>query len=339
VSAILLKKNHDKNEDFYPIKNSFMQNAKFFDDDVINQNTYDYKCRISYNNGKYRDVGLTTVKFVSKINQNDVKLKINNLKYDEISNNVTFDIDLQSQNSDQNLLKKILEQQGLLSYFNNEINLDREKLEDLIAFRIKRINLKSGVVDTFSVTNKKNFSDLESSANDNFEKLQPGIYYKYVVDALIRTPASTIKNLKLTGSFNNKTYYFDSNKFLHPLALNYGIIGSNDAINNRYAETFMEFGEIGLTTNSEIKIPSMAENLQLLNFKVENIDSDHEAISWDINGNINEIEHFLIIRNCSGIKSIVARATPITNSIYLILKIENIVKKEIRNYSVFMVKK
>lgn len=328
---------HEQKYEF--VGNSLAEFNNLIDSGVINEHSYEYVCRVNYSSGQQRDVGRKIIKFVKQISSAETKLSIENLKLDRTLNDVQFDIVMQRQNSDQNLLKKILEDQGLLSYFNDEIFEDRTKLEDLLAFRIQRINIKNGNVDSFRVTNNKRFSDLELRSNDNIPPPEEDTRYKYVVDGLFRIPISAIPNLKLSGSVNGQTYLYSPNKYFHPLALKYGIFGDDNSIKFRYAENFMEFGDIGLSTTIDVATSQSANTIQVQNVKTMIIDDHNELISCDVTGPLELIDHFLVIRTCSGTKSIVGRAIPVDGSINTVAELTPDVSLEPRSYSLIAVKK
>jgi hypothetical protein len=341
VSINIMKRDITRHDQTYQFIGSSIVGANnILDKDVINEHVYEYVCRVNYDSGQYKDVGRKVIKFIKQIfASSQTKITINNVKLDQSINDVKFDISVQRQNSDQNLLKKILEDQGLLSYFNSEIAEDRTKLEDLLAFRISRIDMQTGVIDKFNVTNNRQFSDFDLRSNANISPPKAGMHYKYVVDALFRIPISTIPNLVLTGSIAGQQYFYNPSKYFHPLALKYGIFGDENSVKLRYAENFMEFGDIGLSANVDVTTAQNPSLVQLENLNVQFIDDLHEAVSCNVNGPLDLVDHFLIIRSCSGVKSIVGRATPIEGSINAIVEVSVDVAREPRNYSIIMVKK
>lgn len=341
VSLNVFRRNLTKKEKkFTQVGQALFDSNNLIDDGVIDDHTYEYICRLNYVTGQSKESGRTIHKFVrSAFSQKQVKLSIKNLEIDQSSNDVRFELMLEKFDSDENLLKKMLLDQNLSSYFNDEIFGDRTKLEDLLAFRISRIDMASGRIERFSISNDSKFSDLRSRKKDNIPPPISGRFYKYVVDALLRTPVSTVNNLFLTASVNGEDYVYSPQKYQHPLNLKKGIFGTPEAIKARYAENFMEFGEVGISSNIDVITNSKENIVNIINVKVEKIDDHHENVSFDIDGPIEYIDHFLIVCSCSGSKRVVGRATPFDQTVNAIIEIKPSTELEPRKYFIVLVKK
>lgn len=275
------------------------------DSNVFPNNVYHYSTKLIYASGTSDLVGGPIIEYVKQV-QNKVDIKIKNVKIDKSDTpNVQFDIDSTVIDSNIDSIKSMMKQQDMLEIFSKDVSLEREFLKSLIAHNIQRINLTTGARENFGVITSTTFSDSDLRTNQSIEPLKLGNKYRYEVSVLLRSPETMFETfikskIDLT---TKKTYNFKPSKFLHPIAVNLGILTTQQGLKLNYSKDEMSHGVVGSTEIFEVTFES--DSTLVKEAIVSNLGKNIHVITWKIQGDINNIDHFLISRENNGIKTLI----------------------------------
>lgn len=295
ISSMLLVERHDY--------------ISFTDQNVKNEHIYEYACNLVYSSGTVEVAGGGIFEYV-KNNEGRVDSKITGLKVDTASSviNVTFNIQTIVPESSLDSVKTMLTHQNLISYFNADILKERDKLQQLIAHRITRVNLTTGQHEDFGVITGQVFSDVDVRKNNSILPLKKGNKYRYDVAVLLRTPETMFEEFVKTStdSLTKKDYRFKPSKFLHPIALSKGNIASPEALTAHYAKTAMTHGQIGTVTSVEVSL--IDQSVRVVNPVASALNEQLNIITWKLQGSLSDVDHFVIMKIVMGTKTIVGKA-------------------------------
>jgi len=226
---------------------------------------------------------------------------------------VQFDIESIIEESNLDRVKKALERQGLLSLFETSLEKERGKLQSLISHKIKRINLTTGAIEHFPTFSEKRFSDEFLRERGNVSPLESGNSYLYFISTLLRVPETMFEDVeKEVTDSRGRTYTFKPNRFLHPLILSTGAIVNTNSILRNHSKDEFGFGNIGNIHEVSVSLESLFPEIS--NAKVKNIGGKKNVVTWNVRGDKNLIDHFIIIQRRMRMEEIVGTVHPITDS-------------------------
>jgi len=270
--------------------------------------TYGYSVRLIYVDGNVEVYGKTIVEFI-KPSPGTVDVRVTDLTVDHDSNvpNVSFNINTRTIDTDIDAVKRMLERQGLLSYFTDDILTQRDQLQNLIAHSVKRIDLNTGHVDSFGVLTQADFNDSVLRKNQSIGQLQYGHRYRYEIYPLLRAPETMFDSFvkESIDSVTKKPYRWSPAKFLHPLTLDRGVLVSSAGAKKRYGKDPMAYGIIGSPVNIEVSFDEDAA--KIIDPEAAIFDRYLNLVSWKILGNVHRIDHFLIFKEIHGMRTLLGK--------------------------------
>lgn len=297
------------------------------DSDVKNGRIYEYECEMLYLQG-IRRVGTTkvTIKYqpivsniVNTTTTTPSVFKTNTGVYD-----VSFTISSVPVFAEFDQIKKTLENQGLISMFQESIFREKEKLQDILAWKVLRTNLTTGEVEDFGTIIDKNFSDSKFGSILGVSPLRENCEYKYSIYTFLRNTETAITELTRTVSGSlNSTYTLQPSRWYHPITLTKGTLTTQETLKKNHAESLFTFGNVG--DISEVSISLLDVLPSVSNAKVQKLQESSTLISWKVQGTAIKIDHFIITMEVLGMKTIVGKCHNITESNYFqfIDKLEN----------------
>lgn len=271
-------------------------------------NIYAYQARLIYEDGHTSDFGNVTIEFI-KPSPGEVDTRIENLLVDHDNTpNVSFTIETNIIDSDVDAIKKMLENQDMTSYFTGDIANQREQLKKLIAHQVHRIDLNTGHVDNFGILTDPQFDDSALRKNQAIGPLVHGHKYRYVVYPLLRSPETLFDSFKkeAVDPVTKKPYSYYPAKFRHPFTLKRGVIVSSNGILLRQAKDPMAHGVIGSMVSVDVSFDS--DVAQITDVSAVNFDRYLNVITWKIQGEVHQIDHFIIMKQVHGIRSLLGKA-------------------------------
>jgi hypothetical protein len=287
---------------------------------------YEYRCELLYADGSKSSAGNVLHVEYTPIIKNVVSIEIKNLIINENGSenpDVTFDIVKNVALGDLDIVKSVLASQGITEY-DDDIKDNKELLQSLFFIRVLRFNLLSGDIEDFGVIDGTSFSDKTLGAVKNVLSLRSGSSYKYAITAYARTAESMISTVtREVQAGLNQTYTLKPSKFLHPITLSEGNIVSDESLLRNHANSIFTMGAVSDIKYLDVKfnksIPVLGE------VRARSLNEKSILIKWKVIGNSTKIDHFLILLEINGMRTIVGKTHAIgeTNEFKFIDTLDN----------------
>lgn len=279
---------------------------------------YEIKARLLFLNGVEIDSSYSSfIEYVPYIgNLLDVRIE---------QTSVTEDVSGQKDVQFSAAASLLEDQVGLLNRLLDQVSAqyDRESLlkrnaefDKFVAFNIVRYDTTSGEVENMGIiANNDTFIDSARSSLYNANRLMVGHNYKYVIYPLVRDPKTiTETKVEMKDEETQKTYFSNFRKNRHPLALNTGTALSDSFLDNDSKDDML-YGMIG--TSYELDV-SMNDTVTVLDVLATTFDRDKILLNWSLEGNIELLDHFIIMREVNGASSIVGKSHCFDNKLSFI---------------------
>lgn len=306
------------------------------DDSVKRNHVYAYHCRIYRKNGSHEQRLTAHYEHIPLV-ENIVETKLVDSTLTLTSNgfDVRFTITTTVVKSKVDQIKLLLEKQGLYSIFSNDVADVRDQLGKLISHNVKRVDLTTGAVEDFGTVDADIFSDLELRKVTGVSELKNGRKYRYIVTPLLCAPETLLESYtkSATDVTTNRLYSYKPFKFLHPIVAQHGNIVTPSSIRKNYSKDPMTFGEIGAYVTTEV---ALDKEKSIITVAVkEKKGSDVDVLTWVLQGTSKDVDHFQIITEHGGKKTIVGKSTCIPetdNFVYVRRLDETEIGLDIRYY-------
>ncbi len=278
------------------------------DTTISPDNVYRYRVRLIYRDGLTAECGDAIVDFLRPApGQVDTRVEDLFVSHDETPN-VTFNITTRTVASDLDLIKQMLEKQGLAGYFTGDIENQRDQLESLIAHNVQRVDLTTGRREDFGILTAAQFDDGALRKKQAVKQLEYGHRYRYEVYPLLRAPETLFDDFVKTTTdvVTKKSYAYKPAKFRHPFTLRRGVMVSTSGARMRHAKDPMSYGVIGSIVTTEVSFDT--DTAKVLDPTASTFDRFTNLITWGILGDIDQIDHFLIMKQVHGIRTVLGKA-------------------------------
>lgn len=278
------------------------------DKNVSPNNIYEYVVRLIYNSGTSELTGTAIVEFLQP-EPGKVDTRIDDVVVDLSGDlNVTFTISTTIIDNNIDVVKRLMQQQDIYDQFKGDVDKEREFLKNLIAHNVQRVDLTTGVREDFGVVTVSSFSDIDLRKNQAIQPLVLGHRYRYEVSALLREPETLFDSLvkEKVDQVTKKSYTFSPAKFLHPLALNQGVLVSAAGLKTRFAKAPLSHGAIGAIEAVEISFDD--EPARIIDAGASRFDKFLNVISWKVQGSLDAVDHFVIMKDVHGVRTLIGKA-------------------------------
>lgn len=278
------------------------------DTSVFTNMIYEYAAKVFYRNGISEIVTTTVIEFIhSEDGKIDTKITDVEIFDDEDEPNVSFNIRSLIPDKNADIVLNLLQRQDIKEFFADDIKKEREFLSGLLAHSVQRVNLTTGEREDFGIIVDEFFDDKQLRNNSSVKPLNFGNSYRYEASTLIRAPETMFANFvkEVVDDTTKKTYRFKPSKFLHPVTLIDGIIASGQGLNLRYAKDAMAYGNIGSHTSIDVSFDSPTARIK--DQIVSRFDKALNVVSWYVEGNVNQIDHFLIMKDVQGTRTLLGK--------------------------------
>ncbi len=291
------------------------------DTSVKFNHVYAYYCRIFRRNGSHEDRLTTHYEHIPLV-ENIVETRLVDATSTLTSNgyDVQFTITTTVLKTRLDQVKQLLEKQGLYSLFANDVTDVREQLGKLVSHNVRRVDLTTGDVEDFGTVNDEKFSDLGLRNVAGVSELKQGRKYRYIVTPLLRAPETLLESYvkSATDVGTSRLYTYKPFKFLHPIVAQRGNIVTPSSIRKNYSKDPMTFGDLGAYTTLEIALDK--EKSSIMTAVREKKGSDVDILTWVLKGTSKDVDHFQIIAEHGGKRSIIGKSTcvpEIDNFVYV----------------------
>jgi len=282
----------------------------YTDTDVKQNRIYEYICKIIYKDGTIEQAPVSAIIEFVPVQSNILSFTLENVV---TSGNVSFKINFSNiQNSDE-IVKTLITQQNLSDQFTSDVTENKEKLNKLFAFEIKRINITKGIEESFGILQGDTFSESELGPIKNVKPIEVGNQYQYIVTAFVRNPETLFPTLERTVQVRpNISYNFKPYKWYHPITLNNGNIVSDSSLKQNYSKNTFSFGNIVGKNIIDVNLTNAKPTITKINAIKAN--NDKILLQWQIDSNPNLIDHFIIRLNMLGVYTIIGKSHSISDS-------------------------
>lgn len=280
---------------------------------------YEYAVFLIYKTGEVKQSATRHIVNFKTSVSNIVSLDISPANIEQSGGNeidVKFSITKNISQNSADQIKSFLTKQGFLGEFQEDIIANRDKLGNLFAIGVTRHNLSTGQVEDFGILESDDFSDIAAGSTSGVSSLVAGNEYRYVVTAYSRNIESLLPNLVKTDSTNqNLPYTFTPAEWTHPITLEDGNIITEESLKRNYASKSFTFGAIADVKEFQV---SLSEVLPALyDGKAKFLPGRKSTlVQWKVQGNVNKIDHFIVVLDILGMKTIVGKTHNVSNSNY-----------------------
>lgn len=289
----------------------------FEDTTVKEDRIYEYRVILLFADGAEEIAANNLIVEFCPIANNILNLELTEPVVEEAGDelDVTFNIDKDVIQGDADLVKSFLAEQGLTAQYQDQLLANRDKLQDLFAVRITRTNLATGELEDFGVVDSPQFSDKKFGPVKGVKPLQGGFDYTYNITAHARETDTLFDTLNRTINVRtNVSYSFAPAKWKHPLALFRGNLSTVSTRNRNHSKSTFTFGRVVDTKSATASLADIIPSLY--DGKVSQFGENKIFIQWKVQGNVNKIDHFIVILDVLGIRTVVGKSHNITNSNY-----------------------
>ena len=304
-------------EDQTQVVNSDTVDLVFEDTNVRHGHIYEYRCVLVYPNGNEIQSKITEVhEFYKEVSEEErivIQLTGLAIQGDDSGNaSVSFNIEPSFTDTGMETIIGALEAAGAEKNFIDELQSDREKLNNLVAFLVERQDSVSGETETFGVLSSGEFvDDVTSRRYTGVSSLQAGRSYRYIVRVLMRS-AETLFDTALSDDIDvatAKKYQRKISKFMNPSTLRNGTLpstgqsfGMNPRSKMKSQDKFIE-GRTGIESAIDADIPDFKPEVDKLNAR--KLGTNKTLLLWSITGDQDDVDHFIVMARFQGVKSTV----------------------------------
>lgn len=279
------------------------------DRNVSPDNVYEYVAKLIYDSGTSELAGCCVVEFLQP-EPDKVDTRLENLQVTRVGDetDVTFTMTSDINDSNIDVVKSLLQRQDIFEQFKNDVMREREFLKSLIAHTVHRVDLTTGRTDSFGVVTTPSFSDVNLRKKQAIGSLQFGHRYRYEVTALLRAPETMFESLvkEKVDAVTKKSYTFNPAKFLHPVTLKRGIVVTPAGLKTRFSKDPMAHGAVGSLETIEV---SLDDSLPaIIDPASTRFDKFLNVITWKIEGSIDNVDHFVIMKDVQGVRTMIGKA-------------------------------
>lgn len=278
------------------------------DPTVVPDNVYRYQARLIYRGGHTADFGDIIVDFLKPVpGQVDTRIEGLNVAHDETPN-VTFTINTSVVDSDIDVVRKMLDSQGLSAFFSDDVFKQRDQLRDLIAHNVQRVDLLTGYRDDFGIVTDADFNDDVLGKKQAVRRLEYGHRYRYEIYPLLRAPETLFDSYvkQAVDHVTKKPYSFSPAKFLHPFTLKRGVLVTAAGARLRHAKDPMSYGVVGSIASIEVSLDS--DTAKVVDPTATAFDRSTSLVTWSILGDTSRVDHFVILKQVHGIRSVLGKS-------------------------------
>jgi len=146
------------------------------DSDVKDGRIYEYKTLLIFDNGTEEIAANNLIVNFDPISSNILELNMSEPAVEQNGSDIdiTFSIQKNIIQTQGDLVKSFLEEQGLTAEYQDQILANREQLQNLFGVKVTRTNLTTGEMEDFGTISSPNFSDKSFGRVRSVQPLQAG---------------------------------------------------------------------------------------------------------------------------------------------------------------------
>jgi len=308
VVSIALKRRdlttHDRESAFIdadsPVKQvtAGLLDTTVIDEDVKRGHIYQYSCVLYMIGGSVvESMGYVMISYVpAELGGAEVSVSDVSIVKDGSSLDVRFNVSTPLDDGNLDAVRRTLEAQGVLNLFQDELKLERDRLQSLVAHSIVRVDVTNGTSEDFGTFVGTSFSDRDAGRTAGVSSLRPGHRYRYVITTLLRSAETMFDELvrDAVDETTGREFSFKPSTFRHPFALNNGTTVDRDTLRSNHPEDDFAIGRLG--NYREVEVTLMQELPSVIDVRVTRPNRDTLSVSWRIDGDQGLIDHFIVTK-------------------------------------------
>jgi hypothetical protein len=278
-------------------------------DTVSDYRVYEYVARVIFRGGTSELAGNTLVERIpDEPGRVDIQITDLIVSHEEAAPNVSFTMRSVLPEQDLDMIRQMMDKQQIQQFFNNDLAKEREFFQGLVAHNVQRVNLTTGQREDFGVITADFFNDQTLRKSQSAEPLRYENKYRYEISALVRSPETLFEKFEKTSvdEVTRKSYTFKPSKFLHPITLREGTLVTSRGLKTRYAKDTMTHGRIGTVETVEVSFDSPPA--RIIEQNVSRFNKGLNIITWKLEGSIDQIDHFLIMKDVHGVRTVIGKS-------------------------------
>jgi hypothetical protein len=314
VSFAIVKRKLNSRDQFEYVSefrsvSDFSYHESVYDTNVKQWNAYEYAIKYYTLNGVMRIAGSYS-HYHLPTPETKLDIRVENEKADilESGPNVTFDVSIEIQQNQSDIVAQLIAQQGKSTLYENESLSDRDKLKKLIAYDVTRVDCLTGERSCFDVIAGGTFDDQALTTKLQLSPLKAGRKYVYSICPMLRDASTLYDNLEVEKSYRGRVYKQKPSVHLHPATLRTGAIAAASTRSKNSGSSQFEYGRVGQEEYFEITIPDVRPTILSSRALVK---KKKIIISWEISNKSQSrfIDHIQIYRYDGGLRELVGSAT------------------------------
>jgi hypothetical protein len=215
---------------------------------------------------------------------------------------------------------KQLSEQISKSYGIDIVNQKNSIFDKLILFEVTRYNKTTGDVAYLGVvSNREKFIDSERSPAFLAKKVVAGNEYQYVLNPLLRDPASILEGEKnIVDIETKKSYNFDPVKQLHPIKLKKGTSVSKSYLESSGKDEAI-YGRIG--SSYSVDVSYKLASSRILNFEATRANTKKVYLKWSVQGNEENFDHFIILKQIENVRTTIGKSHSLSKNLFYVYEL------------------
>lgn len=296
---------------------SGVDDAVFHDIDVKPDHVYEYTCLLYARDG-------TVIGSTASCQQqffpgsSAAAIDVSNLEVvnDAPSLDIRFNINSTLNESELDRASIALKRQGLSPLFQSELTQQRSDLQQLVAHNVLRVDLTTGLTESFGTVMGVSFSDRASAGVKNVSRLIPGHRYKYIITTLLRSAETLFSDFQKQSvdPTTGKPYAFSPFKYLHPFTLNRGTLMTAASLKLNHAEDSFIFGQLGNPKEVTVTLDNSPPKLSTAS--VFRVDRTTALVRWSVAGGLERVEHFIVMKEILGHSTVAGKVHAVSQGTF-----------------------
>jgi len=282
------------------------------DDGVKPYRIYEYQCRLIYEDGAIEIANNNMVIEFTPLQNNiiNVETTLPNIIFDQNTVDVNIQITKDIILKEADITKAFLEEQGLFAQFEDDIKDNKEKLQSLFFIQVMRFNLLNGQIEDFGIIDDLNFFDKKFGKIKNVSPLSKNGHYKYAFIAYSRDPETLLETISRDVTTSHGSYSLVPYKWYNPITLSDGNIVTDSSLKRNHAHSAFSLGKV--VDIKYVEVDLRKNRPRIYSAKVSSFIGKSTLIRWKIRGEATLIDHFIIVLETMGMRTVIGKAHNIT---------------------------
>jgi hypothetical protein len=265
----------------------------FKDTDVTSDNTYVYNAYIISRDGILRkslqDLIVQNVKIGNNIISTQITSATNNSNGNML--NVQFTLSSNLTRTNAAFVLENFKAQGIYDLYKDIFTVSDTDLS--FAYKVIRKNLTTGLEEDFGILQNNNFDDKFLRTNKNVKPLEAGNVYKYYIYSFLRRSDSLLPSLVVSESYRNQTYTYQPFYSRNPFVLKHGTQITELSLKEQHVQSQYSFGPTGEVLEYDADFSKILPSVT--NVLATNLTRTENLLQWKVEGNLDKIDHFIIV--------------------------------------------